>query len=108
MVFPMYPAVILVLVAIHAGVAVAFYRSAVAKGRSGAWALFGFTSPIGWLIGYAILSSRGSVGEVATAEDRAREEEIAGMSECQVCGAFNSIDASACFKCRAPMPVAPA
>lgn len=95
--------VVLIILALHAVVAVAFYRAAIRKGRSGAWALFGLSSPLGWLVGYALLSNRTALGAAAEAEARARDEEEAGMNECESCGALNAPTATECRKCRRPL-----
>ena len=95
--------VVLVVVALGAAVAFTAYRMAVNKGRSGAWAVIGLLSPIGWVIGLAILSTREPLGEAAEAEARKREEESQGYCECDACGAPNDPAAEICRKCRAPM-----
>jgi len=96
--------VVLVVVALSAIVAFTAYRMAVRKGRSGAWAFIGLLTPLGWLIGLAILSTREPLGEAAKAEARKREEEESqGYCECDACGAPNDPAAEICRKCRAPM-----
>lgn len=100
----MNAAVILVVVALHALVAFLLYRMAVRKGRSGAWALIGFASPLGWLIGFAVLSTREPVGAAADAQAQRRELEQFeyGTKECPACGNYSQESATECRKCRRP------
>lgn len=79
------------------------FKMAQRKGRSSYWALIGLLSPLGWLIGLAVLSGRKPIGAAADAEAQAREEVKVGTNECESCGYYNSPTADLCRKCRSPL-----